>query len=296
MPSSDILEAFFNYLRFEKRYSNHTVTAYTNDLLQCKAFFDSQFGGIDWLTLTPGLARSWLADLKEEGNSTKTIHRKLSSLKSLYKFLLKKQYLTATPLATIVAPKLNKRLPQFVEREQMERLLYQITFPDTWSGVTQRLLLATFYNTGVRLSELVHLTVDRVDVAQQQIKVIGKGNKERIIPISPKLAQAFRHYIQERATKQPQNMQLFILETGKPVYAKWVYLAVNEALAQVTTLKKKSPHILRHSFATHLLNEGADLNAVKELLGHSSLAATQVYTHNSIERLKAAFQKAHPKA
>jgi integrase/recombinase XerC len=199
-------------------------------------------------------------------------------------------------MATIVTPKVRKRLPAFVAEVDMDTLFAHIEFPDTWKGSTERLVLQLFYSTGMRLSELVHLKESQLDPSLQQLKVVGKGNKERLLPISPLLLQQLKVYCNNRPKKLPGIDNLFTSENGKALQPRMVYSFVKYYLSLVTTLQQKSPHILRHSFATHLMNNGADLNAVKELLGHSSLAATQVYTHNTIEKLKEVFKKAHPKA
>jgi integrase/recombinase XerC len=202
----------------------------------------------------------------------------------------------STPMSGVSAPKINKRLPVFVEQQDIRTLFEHVEFTDDWDGRTQRMILEVFYNTGMRISELINLKETQVDAAYSQIKVLGKGNKERIIPISNQLVTAVLKYVKEKPAAGKHVPNVFVTEKGRPLYPKQVYNIVAKNLNLVTTVRKKSPHILRHSFATHLTNNGADLNAVKELLGHSSLAATQVYTHNSIEKLKEVFKRAHPKA
>jgi integrase/recombinase XerC len=204
--------------------------------------------------------------------------------------------LPKTPMATVTAPKINKRLPVFVEEKDMQTLFDYVEFTDDWKGRTEKLVLQLFYHTGMRLSELIHLKESQIDPSNSQLKVLGKGNKERLIPVSKELITGLGKYIDDKPLKKPDVHAVFISEKGSPLQPRAVYSFVKQHLAKVTTIQKKSPHILRHSFATHLMNNGADLNAVKELLGHSSLAATQVYTHNSIEKLKEVFKKAHPKA
>jgi len=234
--------------------------------------------------------------MKEEGLTAKSLNRKISALKSFFKYQLKTGVLVTSPMATIVTPKVRKRLPAFVAEVDMETLFAHIEFPDNWKGLTQKLVLQLFYSTGMRLSELVQLKTSQLDPSLKQLKVVGKGNKERLLPLGPALLQQLQDYIALRPTKLPGIDNLFTNENGKPLQPRMVYTFVKHYLSLVTTLQQKSPHILRHSFATHLMNNGADLNAVKELLGHSSLAATQVYTHNTIEKLKEVFKKAHPKA
>lgn len=290
------VELFLNYLKFERRYSRHTYISYETDLGQFFAYLQSQYDGIGAAEVSSAMVRSWLAELKEDGNTAKTLNRKISSLKSFYKFLLKEGKITKTPMGVIVSPKLSKRLPAFVEEKDIQTLFEHIEFPDSWQGKTERLVLLLFYNTGMRLSELIQLKERQLDASNGQLKVLGKGNKERILPLKKELIEQLTDYIHSKPERVTDNPPLFVNEKGKPLQPRTVYGFVRQYLSGVTTIHKKSPHILRHSFATHLMNNGADLNAVKELLGHSSLAATQVYTHNSIEQLKAVFQKAHPKA
>jgi integrase/recombinase XerC len=290
------LQQFLNYLSFEKRFSAHTIRAYNDDLHQFCLFLKNEFDEICILNAQSTFIRTWLASLKQQKLTAKSINRKTSSLRSFFKYHLRVGNITATPLINISTPKISKRLPQFVKEEEMALLLTSDVFPDTWQGSTDRLLINIFYQTGMRLSELIYLKESQLNIASQQIRVLGKGNKERIIPVNNTLLHSMQEYIGKKSTNQYPNIFLLVNEKGKPLYPRYAYNAVNKYLAIVTTLQKKSPHILRHSFATHLTNHGADLNAIKELLGHSSLAATQVYTHNSIEKLKKAFKNAHPKA
>jgi integrase/recombinase XerC len=240
--------------------------------------------------------RSWLAELKGEGISSKSINRKISSLKSFFKFLVKQGVIRQTPMTTVVSPKINKRLPVFVEEKNTDTLFSHVEFADDWMGRTDRLMLMLFYHTGMRLTELISLKENNVDGHYSQVKVLGKGSKERIIPVSAALSKEIADYIHSKPVRLPGVAEVFVNAKGKPLYPKYVYNTVKKYLTTVTTLEKKSPHVLRHTFATHLMNNGADLNAVKELLGHASLAATQVYTHNTIETLKDIYKKAHPKA
>jgi integrase/recombinase XerC len=296
IPQYPQIQAFLNYLQFEKRYSKHTLLSYQNDLEQFFAYLASQFDAPPIKTITAMYIRSWLAEMKEDEITSKTINRKISSLRSFFKYEMKTGGLEQTPMATITAPKIGKRLPVFVEQKDMSTLFDYVEFTDDWKGRTERLVLLLFYSTGMRLSELINLKESQLDPAHSQVKVLGKGNKERIIPISGNLVKALQGYIAEKPAQETKIVNVFVTEKGKPLNPRSVYSFVNSQLAKVTTIQKKSPHILRHSFATHLMNNGADLNAVKELLGHSSLAATQIYTHNTIEKLKEVFQKAHPKA
>ncbi|MDP1844270.1 MAG: tyrosine-type recombinase/integrase [Sediminibacterium sp.] len=290
------IDSFINYLKFEKRYSQHTIISYQNDLEQFFQYMVSQFDAIPLEAISASLVRSWLAELSEDKISAKSINRKISTLKSFFKYQLKTGGLQKTPMGTIIAPKVSKRLPMFVEQIDMDNLFQYMPFSDDWKGRTERLVILIFYSTGMRLSELIQLKESQVDLANNQLKVVGKGNKERIIPINKDLMEQLQKYISDKPSNTDGVKHLFITEKGTALQPRTVYGFVKAKLTSVTTIEKKSPHILRHSFATHLMNNGADLNAVKELLGHSSLAATQIYTHNTIEKLKDVFKKAHPKA
>lgn len=289
---------FLSYLKFEKRYSQHTLISYQSDLEHFFAYLISQFDAPPLEKISSLFVRSWLAELKgEEDNSAKTINRKISTLKSFFKYQMKTGVIQQTPMVTVISPKISKRLPSFVEEKQITILFEHVAFSDDWKGRTEKLVMQLFYATGMRLSELIQLKESNVDDSLLQVKVLGKGNKERIIPVSKSIMDDLLLYLAEKKGKfETAVPNVFVTEKGKPLQSRTVYAFVHEYLSQVTTIKKKSPHILRHSFATHLMNNGADLNAVKELLGHSSLAATQVYTHNTIEKLKEVFKKAHPKA
>ncbi len=290
------LNAFLSYLQFEKRYSAHTITAYSNDLIQFFDFIESQYDKFELEQVSGTMVRTWLASLKEAELTGKSLNRKISSLKSFFKFQIQKGLLTKSPMETVTSPKISKRLPAFVAENDIEQLLLNLSFAEGWKGFTEKMVIQLFYATGMRLSELIQCKQNNVDLGKKQIKVLGKGNKERILPISVELALELKKYIQQKPDEAQGVPNLFVTEKGKPLQPRAVYTFVKFYLSQVTTLQKKSPHVLRHSFATHLMNNGADLNAVKELLGHSSLAATQVYTHNTIEKLKEVFAKAHPKA
>jgi integrase/recombinase XerC len=292
------IQSFLDYLKFEKRYSIHTSTSYEADLSQFFQFLSIQYDAPELSKITSVFIRSWLAGMRSQKISPKTLNRKISTLKSFFKYQLKMGVIDQTPMTTIVSPKISKRLPTFIAENDMETLKQYVDFSDTWKGKTDKLIISIFYNTGMRLSELVNLRDGQIDPSNSQLKVLGKGNKERIIPISREVILEIEQYINSKKS-QFENLQtqnLFVTEKGTPLYAKYVYLVVKKNLSYVTTLQKRSPHVLRHTFATHLTNNGADLNAVKDLLGHSSLAATQIYTHNTIDKLKDIHKKAHPKA
>jgi integrase/recombinase XerC len=293
-----IIQSFIDYLKFEKRYSAHTIRAYQDDLAGFFQFLRRQFGEMPLPEISASFVRSWLASLKEGNMTSKSINRKISSLKSFFKYQLRTGALKQTPMTHVISPKTGKRLPVFVEQKDMHTLFSRVEFPDDWQGQTDKLLLSVFYNTGIRLSELINLQENQVNFGNRTIKVLGKGNKERIIPISESLAALIKAYSLQKQSGEGQydNKYLLVNKKGKKLYPKYAYLAVKKYLGEITTIDKKSPHILRHTFATHLTNSGADLNSVKELLGHSSLASTQIYTHNSIEKLKDVYKKSHPKA
>jgi integrase/recombinase XerC len=292
------IQPFIDQLKFGKRYSAHTIRSYRDDLLAFSGFVRDEFGGLELSAISPAVVRSWLASLKDQGISSRSINRKISTLRSFYKYQMSNGGAEQSPMVAILSPKMNKRLPVFVERKDLAILFDEIQFPDDWEGWTDRLLLEILYSTGIRLSELVNLREVQVDSGNRSIKVLGKGNKERVIPVSEVLLVAIREYShKKRAEFEHADMEfLLVNRKGKKLYGKYVDRAVRRYLAQVTTIDQKSPHVLRHTFATHLMNAGAELNSVKELLGHASLAATQVYTHNTIEKLKDVYNKAHPKA
>lgn len=290
------LQSFLNYLRFQKRYSQHTIIAYKKDLEDFFLFLINDFDSPQLKNISSAIIRTWLAQLKEENKTAKSINRKISTLKSFFKFLMKENIVDGTPMSIIISPKINKRLPVYVEEKDLKTLFEYVEFSDDHTGKTEKLIIELLYNTGFRVSELINLKVSQLDFSNNYIKVLGKGNKERIIPVHTALLNHLNNYINSKPERLQNDNVVFTSGNGKKLYAKQVYNIVKKYLSLVTTVQKKSPHILRHSFATHLTNNGADLNAIKELLGHSSLAATQVYTHNSIEKLKEVFKRAHPKA
>ena len=291
------LQKYIEYLKYEKRYSDHTVIAYKNDLEQFVNFFQSYSEGSLWENVVNKDIRSWIANFVEEGNSSKTVNRKLSSLKSFFLFLNKKEIYALNPAKLVSAPKNKKSLPKFIEEKQINFLLDEIRFEDSFEGQRDKLIIILFYYTGIRLSELINLEVNEVDTENSRIKVLGKRNKERIIPLHSKVKSHMKNYIISRnlLVKSSDIPFLFTTFKGSKLYPKLVYRIVNKSIAMVSTISQKSPHVLRHTFATHMLNNGADLNAIKELLGHSNLAATQIYTHNSFEKLKKVYQQAHPR-
>lgn len=294
MPQPQI-QPFLDYLKYQKRYSQHTLISYENDLNDFFSFTASKYGHLTLSEISAAIVRTWLAALKEGKMASKSINRKISALKSFFKYQLRMDAILVSPMTTITSLKVPKRLPSFIEEKDIDTLFKHVEFPDTWEGRTNRLLMQIFYQTGMRLSELINLKESQVDSSNGNIKVLGKGNKERIIPINKELLTDIESYVLEkRKLSAYDNVYMLINAKGKKLQPKYVYSRVKEYLGYVTTNERKSPHILRHSFATHLTNNGADINAVKELLGHSSLAATQIYTHNSIQKLKDIHKKSHP--
>lgn len=292
------IQSFIDYLKFEKRYSNHTIISYGNDLSSFFNYLKYQYETKKLNDISHSIIRSWMASLKEQQLTARSINRKISSLRSFLKFHLKQGNITQLPTANTVAPKMNKRLPAFLKEPETLQLLESLnSSTEDWKSLNAKMLISLFYATGMRLSELINLKERQLDFGRSQVRVLGKGNKERLIPVNKEIMAAIRHY-QDLKRKEFDTKEevLLVTEKGKKMYPRYAWLAVNRSLALSSTLDKKSPHVLRHTFATHLMNNGADLNAVKELLGHSSLAATQVYTHNTIEKLKEVYKKAHPKA
>ncbi|GGG95807.1 tyrosine-type recombinase/integrase [Pedobacter zeae] len=292
-----LLESFITYLTHEKRYSQHTVTSYQTDLDQFEEFLKAS--GLDFSEVKHTHLRSYLVELMEEGHSENTVNRKISALRSFYKFLHRSGKIDQNPSALIKAPKIPKRLPVFVEAQKMDHLLDSAHyFDESFPSVRDHLVIELLFGTGMRLTELLQLKDSDIDVYSGTIKVLGKRNKERIIPVNKQLINQVNNYIELKKIQNFNNNLriLIVTNTGAAGYPKLIYRIVTSYLNYISTNEKKSPHVLRHSYATSLLNAGADLNAIKELLGHASLAATQVYTHNSIERLKTIYKQAHPKA
>ncbi|MBS4063672.1 MAG: tyrosine-type recombinase/integrase [Chitinophagaceae bacterium] len=297
-PTNIPYTAFLEYLKFEKRYSSHTIRAYQDDLNLFFQYINATFGNLTLKEISSSFVRSWLAYQKEKGDTAKSINRRISSLKSFFKYEMKTGGLDVTPMTTIVSPRVSKRLPSFIEEKNLATLFDHVEFPDDWEGQMNRFMLMLFYSTGMRLSELVNLKESQADLAKSNLKILGKGNKERLIPMNETLKENVINYLRAKKEKfkTKPDVQLLVNEKGRALHPRYVQGKVKYYLSLVTTAEKKSPHVLRHSFATHLMNNGADLNAVKELLGHASLAATQIYTHNTIEKLKDIHKKAHPKA
>jgi len=291
-------EKFTDYLRFEKRFSPHTVIAYKNDLAQFEIYLQSVYQIEKLEEINHPIVRSWIVSMMESKISARTVNRKITTLKTFWKFLLREKKVTINPMLKIQSPKISKRLPVFVEKTQMENLLEIVEFSNDFKGIRNKLIIEMFYGTGMRLSELLGLKDIDINFNKMTVKVLGKRNKERIIPIHQTLKDSLKQYLLfcEKEIAPREDDFLFVNEKGKKLSRIIVYKTIKAYLGAVTTLEKKSPHVLRHTFATHMLNNGADLNAIKELLGHTNLSATQIYTHNTIEKLKNVHKKAHPKA
>lgn len=292
------VQSFLRYIEVEKRYSVNTIESYKTDLEQFTAFLQRQYEKDDLRACTHTEVRSWMVEMMQEKISARTINRKVSTLKSLFKYLMRRGEVKKNPLSKVQTPKPGKRLPVFVEQSSIDHLLTGVTFAEGYEGTLDRMIIELLYGTGMRRSELMNLKETDVDSYNKQIKVLGKGNKERLIPIHEQLLASIKKYMdyKKAAIEGLDNNYLLVTAKGKQLSTPVVYNCVKKYLSMVTTIEKRSPHVMRHTFATHLLNNGADINAVKELLGHSSLAATQVYTHNTIDKLKAVYAKAHPKA
>ena len=291
------VSAFISYLRLEKNYSHHTIKAYQKDIEAFAQFCMEHHGEEDIMGISYPLVRNWIVDLSDHGVSNRTINRKISSLQAYYKFLLKVGDVSVSPLVKHRALKTSKKVEVPFSEKEMEAILSEIPFADDFAGERDKLIIELLYATGMRRTELVNLKIKDVNFSTQVIKVLGKRNKERIIPILPSTIAQIKNYLAKRSEleKEVDSSFLILTKEGLKIYETLVYRTINKYFSLVSPKVKKSPHILRHTFATHLLNRGADLNSVKELLGHSSLASTQVYTHNSIAELKKVHQKAHPR-
>ncbi|HEY3429461.1 MAG TPA: tyrosine-type recombinase/integrase [Cyclobacteriaceae bacterium] len=295
-----MIDSFLKYLQYEKRVSAHTSLAYKNDLDQFSEFLNEAYDSTPAESANYGMVRSWIIQLVDSKLNATSVNRKIASLKAFYKFLMRQEVISKNPMQKIRVLKSPKRLPSFVNESEMVQVLdhnEKFNEPGSLDDWRNKLILELFYSTGIRLSELLQLKEKQINLHQRTIKVLGKRNKERIIPFPAGIVPILEGYrkVRNREVEMKDHGLLLVTDTGKPCYPMMVYRIVNEHL-KITGSEKKSPHVLRHSYATHLLNKGAEINAVKDLLGHSSLAATQVYTHNSMEKIKKAFDQAHPKA
>lgn len=315
-----MIAGFLDYLSHERAYSPHTVTSYENDLRAFKAYLELTDEELELKDADADLVRGWAMSLMSSGMKATSVNRKLSSLRTFYKYLLKKGEIKVSPMQNVGGPKKAKPLPQFVRENDMERMLCATAQGGTWQEMREHAILQLFYETGIRLSELVGLNDGDVDFGRMAIKVTGKRNKQRIVPIGQGLADSLRRYMEAREIRsippcegeesfvaEPDSLPrregwggssspLFVTDKGQRVYPHWVYRLVRKNLSEVVTLKKRSPHVLRHTFATAMLNNDAELEAVKELMGHESVSTTQIYTHTTFEELKKAYHQAHPRA
>lgn len=292
----DYRESFMAYVKYEKRYSPHTVAAYKKDLDQFVQYCTEMVGEFVVNKVDAKLIRKWIVSLMEQNLAPRSVGRKVSTVKSFFKFLMKEQIVESNPAVNLPLPKIRNKLPYFVEENNLNHLLDDGFFENDFKGKRDKLIIALLYGTGIRLSELLGLKDSDINTGEYLIRVLGKRNKERIIPYPRSMNLLIFQYIEKRNFEIGNNTEkFFVTEKGKPVYEKLIYRVVKDNLGKVTSLEKKSPHILRHTYATHLLNKGADLNAVKELLGHANLAATQVYTHTTFEKLHNIYKQAHPR-
>lgn len=293
-----MIESFLKYLQFEKRASRHTTLAYKNDLGQFHEHLKETFHTEDITVADHGMIRSWVIALVEQGLDAASVNRKIACLRTFYKFLLRQEHISKDPTTKVRILKTKKKLPSFVKESDMENLLDNTPFADDFAGWRDRLILELFYATGIRLSEMISLKQSAIDFGSRTIKVLGKRNKERVIPFAASLVPIIRSYMDQKLKSLPGSLKdlLLVTDKGEQCYPVMINRIVKKYLNATNSSDKRSPHVLRHTYATHLLDKGAEINAVKDLLGHGSLAATQVYTHNSMEKIKKAFEQAHPKA
>jgi len=293
------IESYLKYLKFEKRYSSHTIRAYTDDLHQFESFIQSLPVDSNLQVLTGvdhTLVRKWIIFLYNNNISPRSINRKISSLKKFYNFLIQNQIIESNPFDKVIIPKVSKKLPEFIKQEEITNLFDYIDFPEDFKGYRDKLILELLYGSGMRLSELINLKEQDINLIDLTMRVLGKRNKERIIPFPHYLTNKITEYIKAKKSENLNSDFLFITLKGEKTYPKLIYRVVTGYLSLVTTNEHKSPHSLRHTYATHLLNNGADLNAIKELLGHANLSATQIYTHNTFKKLNNIYKLAHPRA
>ena len=290
------LQDFIQFLKFEKRFSAHTVQAYEIDLIQFRDYLEDSFQINQITAVSHFHIRSWLASIKDNKIKARSINRKMSSLNSFYKFLQKSGIVDKNPVRVLHAQRLPERLPTFLKESETEELLNVVEFESGFKGLTDKLICELFYATGMRRNELQQLREQDIEWGLKQVRILGKGNKERLVPVSGALLDSMRDYLAAKQELPEHDSHVFFnLENGGQLYPMYIHRIVTQNISKTTTLKKKSPHVIRHSFATHLLNNGANIQAIKDLLGHSSLAATQIYTHNSIGKLKEIHRQSHPK-
>ncbi len=291
-----LISYFIEYLSFEKKYSIHTTKAYHNDLKSFQSFCNRTYDTEELLTINYSQIRSWIVELVNQDVSNRTINRKISSLKTFYKFLVKTKQIKESPLLNHQALKVSKKVQVPFSQIEIEKVIDNLTVEKDFESIRNKLIVELLYSTGMRRAELIELKIDSINIHNSTVKVLGKRNKERYIPLLNSVQQTLEIYITEKNKVAVDNEYLFITKKGNKIYPNLVYRIINDYFGDVSSKVKKSPHVIRHSFATHLLNEGADLNSVKELLGHSSLASTQIYTHSSLSELKKVYNQAHPRS
>ena len=292
----NLITSFLEYLSLEKKYSVHTIKAYRRDLISFQNFCIESYQQEKISDINYSQIRSWIVDLVERKVSNRSVNRKISSLKSFYKYLQKIKIIQNNPLSSHKALKTSKKIQVPFSIKEVNEVLSNIETEDSFESSRNKLIVALFYSTGMRRTELIQLKMNSINFSEKQLKVIGKRNKERLLPLLPSVLKSMHNYIKQRDLIDTSEDYLFLTSKGNKLYETLVYRIINNYFSNVSSKLKKSPHILRHSFASHMLNEGADLNSVKELLGHSSLASTQVYTHNSLEQLKKVYKQAHPRS
>jgi len=290
------IKSFLDFLKYEKRYSNHTLVAYKVDLDQFLQFCMSEVKDFELSIVDFKIIREWVVMMKKSGLASRTVHRKISTIKRFFRFLIKEGVVDVNPADQVILPRVDKKLPFFVAKNDLDMLLDYSYFEDSFEGCRDKAIISLLYGTGLRRAELIQLKCVDIDLKENFIRVMGKRNKERLVPYPRGIHPVLCAYLKKRGDLFGENGFFFLTSNGDPMYDKLVYRIVKKYLAFITTVEKKSPHVLRHSFATHLLNNGADLNTIKELLGHSNLSATQVYTHTSFEQLKKVYKQAHPRA
>lgn len=293
------IEKFLQYIKYEKAYSSHTFISYQSDMKQFSAFVEQQKGGFVPPEITASDIRAWVLSMMEEGIGSRSVNRKLTTLRTFFRFMKKEGYIENDPMLKVKPPKMEKRLPVFLREEQMDTLLSEVqnVFPDDYEGKRDRLIIELFYNLGVRVSELINIKDSDVDFDRNTVRVTGKRNKQRYIPFGNSLKSDILAYVSDRkAETEPGEGWLLVRKTGEKLYPVLVWRVVEKYISSVSTLSKRSPHVLRHTFATAMLNNGADIGAVKELLGHANLAATEIYTHTTFDRLRNIYKQAHPRA
>lgn len=293
-----MIRSFINYIKYEKRYSENTVISYQNDISQFNDFLENNYSLVDINLVTHFMVRSWVVSMMKNKMSPSTINRKISSIRKYFLFLKRENKIENNPTKKIIAPKIGKTLPKFIRKSEIDKLLDDVLKPVDYSELRDKLIISLLYNTGMRRTEMIHLRDKDIDFINNTILVTGKGNKQRIIPVTDSLLNEIEEFINKRNIFFESSAKEFLILTdkGNKLYPKFVYNIVFKNLSMVSSSDKRSPHVLRHSIATHLSDENVEINALKALLGHSSLSSTQIYTHNSIEKLKKAYVEAHPKA